>query len=1295
MPSLLNQLTTGVSYDLNEDIQPREGNSSFGQKLQRAMMDESAFAMSVASIGNAFNDEPVDAEFKKNISLQNELYKPYEAYIKPEFKNYIMENSKNVYDYKNKLDFYKQQSGLEKEIEDMGVSGMFLRMGGALPDVIPLIGATMTAPVSATAIGSSVALRTLLGFTLSTTAEGIRRELGDRERTTLESALSIGLGTAVASAFGKASVQTLEVAKNSIKRELKYDSELEQQIIKAEAGELKNADGTLITKDDIIKARAKEVGLSQNQYKTFNAVLKEVEKEAKRKNFDEGFASALRVDLAHLTKKSDSDSMSSFGQELFPDSTLQTNQAGKQYLAEVSMEIEKRIQQSVANNFAGLVNKFGSLAYGKGILATRFSGVGEELSQLAGSAQIKRTLGIYSRDDAINEVFNHFVSKGISDADATSMAEELIKGTESVAKDAHKTLSQYGKKGFADGTIKENDSYMPIVYSFNTDEILKQKGFTQDDFANFLHQSMVQGLVKRGKTPGEIPENVLKDLARNIAYKMRKNEYRDDMHNKSIQDILNDELVKTDNIPNNMKEALSVFARERTFFDYSHTMTKVNPDGTVSKLGFDDIVNKDLFNIYNQYAKKMGGDTALDRYRFTVNKQVYDFTKANEIKSAVINEIKNLYRNPVVKDLFKDSKNFDDVLSKIDVKFGKFINSADTLLKDNGIDINNLTEENIKFITENFNNLDTIGYQLLTSKTNIEKVLNSVDDSMKQQVKDLAYSVESMFRRFADEAHKTIKDEAEKIAKESGDKNFKFTDEVYKQMFDDLYKKIKNSNIGSIDALNQLQKDIFTKTETKEYSLATDEGIQLYKQRISDELKAKGVTGRTYQKELDRFDEIIKEMRGMPTAVNPNSLGTQAQRVMRNMNIARLLGQTAFTMSAELGAVMVQAGIKDFIEYAPSALKGIISQVKTGKIDSELAQEIQTFMGLGGDLYKAIGIGKYEHDFNILQMNNARAIDGFMNKAELLSEKFAEATLLFGGVKPLTNLFQMVTAMSSVNNILKIAGKETLSSNDAKFLNEIGIGTDMLGRISSQIKTHGSTQKTKWSNGHKVSELGFEKWDDTEARQMLITGIRRLTDTVVQQSHIGDKIGTMDLMGSRHLFRNTVLGKFALELKDYMITSYVKQFGRAYSRRDLFTFATIMTQASFLTLSKILQNQVNYAGNDEKREKAMKPERIAQSVISNIGVTSYLPPMMDTTTDILFGEKYFSESRYNSGIQGAFMALPSVDAVVKTGQLMSAIPDSIRAGEVQNKSINALFGLAPMGNSIFAKPIHQSLLEKK
>ncbi len=472
----------------------------------------------------------------------------------------------------------------------------------------------------------------------------------------------------------------------------------------------------------------------------------------------------------------------------------------------------------------------------------------------------------------------------------------------------------------------------------------------------------------------------------------------------------------------------------------------------------------------------------------------------------------------------------------------------------------------------------------------------------------------------------------------------------------------------------------------QELDLSNQINIDKARKWIEEDLIESGATKRNMNNELVRFDEMVNEYKGLPTATDPHGTATQLQRISRNLNIARLLGQTGITMSAELGGLVFHNGVKSILEFG--TMKSLLKQMKTGKIDDKLAQEIQTFTGLGDSLNRAIGATRYDHEFDLATVMNRKGVDDMLNKFEGWSERASEATLLAGGVKPLQAQFEMLMAKSTINKITQMATKKSFTTGDLKWLNEVGIDEGMAKRIKDQIDTHGSYEKSKWSNGHKVQSLGYEKWADDEVKTMFTTSVRRISHNLVQKSHMGDKVG---IVAGEKMFRNNIFGRMFLELKDYMVTAYVKQLGRAVGRKDAYMAGFIASQAMALSLGTSMQNFINYSGNPDKLEKSFEPTRFLQTVVGKMPQSSYMPNAIDTMLSNATGEKIFSDSRYNSGIQGAFMGMPTIDLLTKATTLLSAPFRTATTGEVANKDINALFGLMPLGNSVLGKPLNELL----
>ena len=471
-----------------------------------------------------------------------------------------------------------------------------------------------------------------------------------------------------------------------------------------------------------------------------------------------------------------------------------------------------------------------------------------------------------------------------------------------------------------------------------------------------------------------------------------------------------------------------------------------------------------------------------------------------------------------------------------------------------------------------------------------------------------------------------------------------------------------------------------------EYTLDSFANIEKARKQIHEELIKSGAGKREIEADLVRFDETVKELQGLPTAVDPFSEITQLQRTMKNLNIARLLGQTGWTMSAELGSVAFEAGIKNFMEF--SSFKAMFRQFRTGEIDDSLAQEIQTSTSLGTMLTRAIGVNKYDHQFSFNNLGSSTGRESFLNAAEGFSEKATEATLLFGGVKPLTSAFEMTMAKSILHEVLEIGKRGAISVADAKFLNEIGIDDAMSKRIYQQLDKHGKFEARKWSNGHKVTQMNFDNWDDLEAQDMLIMALRRKTNQVVQQSGLGDKIG---IVSGKNLFKNTIAGRFFLELKDYMITSYVKQFGRGMERRDAYVAGLWATQLGLLSMATAMQNVTNFAGNKEKLDESFELNNFARTVVGRMPATAYLPTIVDNAARLATGDTVFNSNRYHSGVQDAFMSMPSVDLAQKAAGILSLPYNATFGGGIKGKDVGNVFGVAPLGNAYGVRTVQEYL----
>lgn len=1150
-------------------------------------------------VSDRFTDDPAFDD-----SSKKQMYKEFSGEIHPRFEKYLMENSNSAAEFESNLKYLEEETFKQNELESMGIGEIAINIGSNLID-IPLLLATRGAvlrasPKIVSGTMNSLPKRALVGGGIEVGLEAIKDFASEYDRTAVDYALGFTFGAGVSAVF-KDNPLIADASRRTINKTLQID-ELNKKTANAVTDE---------EKETIVKDHMQNLNLQEDV--SFQTAKKNLEDE-KIAKFDNGAFDKLRVDLAYLTAKSNSKTMQDLADNLFIDGTLQSNQANRITGAEIAGMIEDRIIDSYSQDSYKIALDFGKLAFGQGVIKTRLGNISQEISNIAGEAQMMKNLYGSSREEAIEYINSRLLKlmdqRSLSDeailGQIQAISKRIDKTSSKAFTNAHDVLSKQGKAGFADGVIPKTEQYMPIIYNRNMAAILQSKGLNYGHFSNFIESSFLNKIKIDGIELSEDQLAAAKAAAKGVASKIWKNKDSINYSNQSYDDVFRQEL-RSEGLSEEFIDAITKVADEtpiakatkkRSMLDYSTKMTFNNGSKDI-ELSFMDLVEKDLTGVVTQYARKMGGTTALEKIKF--KKQTKDLTGMKKLSS----KLREAFKTGNAEKISKAYKNIEEA----------FPETA-------------------------------------------------------QRVEELTNMIADLYKKVAAQTHK----QTAKAMKDAGLGEFKAGDEEYDQLFEKYFRE----NIEQLD-LEKINKELEElSTKDVEIDLGTAKNINTARGWIEQELVEAGATPSQRQSDLARFDNIVKELQGMPTAEDPFSTLSQAQRIMKNVNIARLLGQTGWTMSAELGSTVVESGLRNFMEF--SSFKTMFRQFRTGEIDDTLAQEIQTYTGLGNTLNRAIGVNKYEHEYTLSDLGtSASKREAMLAGLENLSEKATEATLLFGGVKPLTAAFESVLAKSMVHQILDIAKKGgKISKSDKKLLNELGFDEEYTRRIFDQISKHGKLEPRKWSNGHKVQSMGMDKWDDQEAQDFLINGLRRRAHTIVQRSNMGDKVGVA--IGDS-LMKNTIYGRFFLELKDYLITSYVKQLGRVIKRGDVHAVALIAAQSSALMLATAMQNYTNFAGNEEKLKKSFEPDNFARTVLGRMPAASYIPTIVDNSLRLTTGDTVFSSNRYHSGVQDAFMSMPSVDLLQKAGSVFS-LPYKATFGDgIGSTELNDVVGLLPLGNT--------------
>lgn len=429
-----------------------------------------------------------------------------------------------------------------------------------------------------------------------------------------------------------------------------------------------------------------------------------------------------------------------------------------------------------------------------------------------------------------------------------------------------------------------------------------------------------------------------------------------------------------------------------------------------------------------------------------------------------------------------------------------------------------------------------------------------------------------------------------------------------------------------------------------EQSLGTDEGADFIKGKVRSELEDlfnKGEISKSKATaEFARLEHWINHIQGKPTAVDPQNPMHKVMQIGANLNAWRLLGKVPLAMTAELNNVLVYSGASNYFKNVKN-LKDLTKVFTDGKIESDVWNEAGDVLGLGHELIQGLRATVNDHDFDT-QMYNARRgwVDTMLNKGLDISEKMAEFTLMTGGMKPYTAYMQLAM-YTGLSKMIREMSENGASGFQKQVMKEMGLTDDMVQRIQSQMLKHGKSKEV----------FNFNKWDDDEASMMFTIGMKRIIDNVVQKPTLGGKLGIT--IGDK-IMASTALGKSFLELKQYMLQSYVKQTGKMVESNSIYHYMMMMSQIGLLSALYIPEQYMLHSTNPEKLKEKLEPINMLNTVASRVTVFGYPSMVLGAGSRATLGENYFTVARdTNGGIaQAMLQQLPMVDLLNTMGSTL-------------------------------------------
>ena len=426
------------------------------------------------------------------------------------------------------------------------------------------------------------------------------------------------------------------------------------------------------------------------------------------------------------------------------------------------------------------------------------------------------------------------------------------------------------------------------------------------------------------------------------------------------------------------------------------------------------------------------------------------------------------------------------------------------------------------------------------------------------------------------------------------------------------------------------------------------------------------------QRDLVNFDAVVGDLLGITGKFDPENTLWKATRLTNNLTRAAKLGSTWFSMSAELAQVVHVNGVVNTFKHVP-ILKDMVKQLKTGKA-SGLLEEIQGFYGLAGEILQMPAAS------NLDDLVSASARGSKLATAEALSSRAAEAIYMLGGTKSGTSALEALFAAGANNKVVKLAGKTRLSKHDYWYLEQMGFKGDMVPRLLDSVRSSGA------ANNKYILDLA--NWADQDLAMKFAYGVRRVSNLAIQRGNIGDQLGKWTIGGT--LAKDNVLGSLGLNLRNYMITAWNKQFSRMVGQFDRGgierweAFRNIVYQGVIVGglgyMGKQGLNYVTGVIDEDKYNESMTPQAIASNTFSMVSFSSLLPIAANVVSTALTGKNTAGKATRGNdvsflGASGSYLA-----DVANIPNVIGKAFDSER--NVTEYEIKKTLGLLPLSSLI-------------
>ncbi|MCB1922880.1 MAG: hypothetical protein KDJ27_03890 [Gammaproteobacteria bacterium] len=426
-------------------------------------------------------------------------------------------------------------------------------------------------------------------------------------------------------------------------------------------------------------------------------------------------------------------------------------------------------------------------------------------------------------------------------------------------------------------------------------------------------------------------------------------------------------------------------------------------------------------------------------------------------------------------------------------------------------------------------------------------------------------------------------------------------------------------------------------------------------------------------RDADLAEFLLNQITGRPTAMQGGqdarfTTTGRTLQALRDFNFLRLMGNLGLAQIPEAGRILGELGWRNAIKALP-ALKGMMRDMQTGKLSSELLDEFEGMIGTGSEyltstVYNRVGVRLEGDDFS------AQGVSPGAGRWETRIAHAKRVMTQVSGMMPVNTVLYRWTSAAMAHRWVNMAtGAETIST---KRLAWLGLSDEMHQRILEQIRKHGSYEASELGRATKVQRMNVDQWSDPDAAEAFAMASHRLSRNVIQ----ANDPGTLPKWVSSSPLMQTIW-----QFRSFMWGAWSKQTLHGIKMRDFPAVSALMAATVLGGMAHSLRAYtVSLGMSDDRRrdylDKQLSPSGIAAGSFLRAGQSSLIPMVVDSMMD-LSGQGPFQGYR-GSGLASGILGNPTVDLLDSTGPQVG----NLIAGEESEASARRALSLLPFQNVI-------------